>query len=259
MIMETKKRILVVDDEADLRQMVTYLLEAKGYEVKMAEDGMDALEKVHQFKPDLIILDVNMPRMGGIEFYSRICTPEGKPLYPVLVLTARANIKELFHDLNIDGFMVKPFDINQLVYEAETIIRKKNQVPTKEGRSGTPKVCVIEHDQKLFDQIISLFVNAEYTVIPAKNGAAAVEKMVKDVPDVALVSLGLADIPGDILILRLNQMAKTMNVKFILYTHRDSEHDREVMNRIREKTGIMTFVEYKDLSELLDAVNQLYK
>ena len=68
-----------------------------------------------------------MPRMGGIEFYSKICGTNGKPQYPVLVLTARANIKGLFQDLQIDGFMIKPFEIDQLVQEASLIIKKRSQ------------------------------------------------------------------------------------------------------------------------------------
>ena len=54
-------------------------------------------------------------------------------------------------------------------------------------------------------------------------------------------------------------MAKTMSVKFILYTNKEAEHDKKVMDRIREKTGIMTLVEYKELPDLLEAVNQLFR
>ena len=90
--------------------------------------------------------------------------------------------------------------------------------------------------------------------MPARSGAVAVEKMMQDVPDVALVHLGLTDIPGDIVIYKLSQMSKTMEVKFVLYTSKTAEHDRQVMERISTKTGILTFVEYNHLEELLDAV-----
>ena len=101
-----------------------------------------------------------------------------------------------------------------------------------------------------------MFLNADYTVMPARNGAVAIEKMMQDVPDVALVHLGLTDIPGDIVIYKLSQMSKTMEVKFVLFTNRTVEHDRQVMERISAKTGIFTFVEYNDLEELLNAVNK---
>lgn len=125
--MDTKKKILIIDDEIDLTQMLGFQFGALGFEVKTASDGLAALEVIGQFRPDLIILDINMPRMGGMEFYSKICDSNAKPLYPVLVLTARANIQGLFQDLHIDGFMIKPFEIDQLVNEAILIIKKRSQ------------------------------------------------------------------------------------------------------------------------------------
>ena len=150
--MDTTKRILIIDDEIDLVQMIGFQFSAKGFDVKTASDGLVALEIVHHFKPDLIILDINMPRMGGIEFYSKICNASGKPLYPVLVLTARANIKGLFQDLQIDGFIIKPFEIDQLIHEADLIIKKRGlQAPqSKSGILNEPrKICIVDNDQKI--------------------------------------------------------------------------------------------------------------
>ena len=259
--MDTNKKILIVDDEVDLTQMIGFQFKAKGFNVKTAGDGLEALNMVHQFQPDLIILDINMPRMGGVEFYSKICGSNTKPLYPVLVLTARANIKELFHDLEIDGFMVKPFEIDQLVHEAEVIIKKKTQatLKKKEGLPRKPcKIGIVDDNPKSLAELGSIFLNADFMVIPAKSGAAAMERMTSDVPDVALVHLGLSDIPGDIVIFRLSQMAKTMDVQFILYTSANNKHDPQVMERIKAKKGIMTFVEYKESQDLLAAVNNLF-
>jgi len=260
--MNTDKKIMIVDDEADLTQLIGFQFKAKGFQVETAGDGIEALEKVHQFQPDLIILDMNMPRMGGIEFYSKICGSNGRPLYPILVLTARANVKILFQDLDIDGFIIKPFDIEKLIHEAELIIKKKSAKGVQEkslAASAGRKVCIVENDPALFEQFTSMFVAADYSVIPAKTGAAAIEKMVVDAPDVALVHLGLTDIPGDLVILRLSQMARTMDVKFILYTFRSAGRDPEVMKRIGEKKGIMTFIEYDNPGQLLDAVDECFK
>lgn len=256
------KKILVVDDEADLTQLIGFQFKSKGFEVQTAADGVEALEKVHEFKPDLIILDMNMPRMGGIEFYSKICGTNGRPLYPVLVLTARANVKNMFKDFDIDGFMIKPFDIGQLIGEAETIMKRRaenitNKIP---GRAvGARRVCIVDDDKNAFGKISNEFLSADYTVIPARSGAAAIERMVRDVPDVALVHLGLSDIGGDLVILRLSQMAKTMDVRFILYIPRGGDRDHNVLDRIRQKKGIWTFVEYDDPSELLSAANRLFE
>ena len=119
--MAAKKTILLIDDEVDLVDMVKFQLIAKGYNVVAAHDGLEGLEKLKNIKPDLIILDINMPKMGGLEFYGRIATEHGRSKYPVLVLTARANLEKTFKDINVDGFMPKPFEIDQLIKEVGRI------------------------------------------------------------------------------------------------------------------------------------------
>lgn len=252
----SQKKIMLIDDEADLTQLIGFQFKSCGFAVETAANGVEALEKVHVFKPDLIILDMNMPRMGGIEFFSKICGPNGRPLYPVLVLTARANIQEVFKDLAIDGFMVKPFEIAQLIQEAELIIRRADQAISKGGvHARIPKVCIVDQDTAMANGLAGLFLNAGRMVMTASSGTAALEKMMIDVPDCAVVYLGLPDVPGDTLILRLSQMAKTMAVKYLLYTARNSEHHRSVMDRIRSKTGVFTLVEYDTPADILKAAS----
>ena len=107
--MSNPKTILLIDDEIDLQQLVKIALKSKGYTIETANNGLEGLAKLETLKPDLIILDMNMHKMGGLEFYQTICYGTDKPRYPVLVLTARANMEQLFKQLNIDGFMAKPF------------------------------------------------------------------------------------------------------------------------------------------------------
>jgi len=115
--------ILIVEDEADLLEILKFRLKADGYGVTTASDGIEALEKLNEVKPDLIILDINLPRMSGIEFYNKITTGHGQTRYPVLVLTARANLEETFKEVEADGFMPKPFEIDELIKEVERIIK----------------------------------------------------------------------------------------------------------------------------------------
>jgi len=260
--MSTNKKILIIDDEVDLTKIIGIFFTSKGFEVETANDGIEALQKVFMFRPDLIILDMNMPRMGGIEFYGKICDAKGKPMFPVLILTARVNVEDVFKDFEIDGFMIKPCEIDQLVAQAELIIKNRSQDSSKANTSipdRPRKICIVESNQPVFDQVSSLFLNADYTVIPAKSGAEAIEKMMKDVPDVAIVQLGLTDIAGDTVIYRLSQMAMTMAVKFILYTSSDVKRNRQVMERISSKTGIFTFVEYKKPQDLLEQVKLFFR
>ena len=98
-----KKLILVIDDQVDLANLMKYALEAKGYHVILAYNGLEGLEKLKKIKPDLIILDVHMPQMGGLEFYSRISTGHGHSKYPVLILTSRDDLEETFREIEVAG------------------------------------------------------------------------------------------------------------------------------------------------------------
>jgi len=122
--MSQGSKILVIDDEEDLRENLKYILQSKGYVVELAQDGIQGLEVLNDVSPDLIILDLNMPNMDGMEFYQRICV-QNIPRYPVFVLTARSNMEKFFKDSYVEGFMVKPFDIKDLMTEINYIFNKK--------------------------------------------------------------------------------------------------------------------------------------
>lgn len=259
--MSDQKTILLIDDEIDLQQLVKIALKSKGYNIETANNGLEGLAKLETLKPDLIILDMNMPKMGGLEFYQKICDKLNQPRFPVLVLTARANMEQLFREFNIDGFMAKPFEVDELLEEVDTIIKKKSGIAKKIKVSDgglLPKVCIVENEQEIFNKIGSAFLNAGYVVNPARSGTEAIERISATVPDVALIKLGLIDIAGDIVILKLKRMAKTQDVKCILYTEKTAEKVI-VTEKISQKEGIDRFVAFKSPQDLIDAVNELLR
>jgi hypothetical protein len=83
------------------------------------------------------------------------------------------------------------------------------------------------------------------------------EKLVQEVPDVVLIELGLMDIAGDELILRLSQACQKLELKCILYTRRNDQHDRKVLEKIEQKVGVLVLIEYEKPVELLRAVDKL--
>ncbi len=115
--METKKTILTVDDSASIRQMVTFTLKSAGYEVTEAVDGQDALEKANQRKFDLVLTDINMPRMDGLNLLEKL---RKTPLYgriPILMLTTESGdeMKAKGRAAGATGWLVKPFNPDSLL------------------------------------------------------------------------------------------------------------------------------------------------
>ncbi|MBU4334491.1 MAG: response regulator, partial [Candidatus Omnitrophica bacterium] len=191
--MSNPKTLLIIDDEEDLRDTIEYKFKAEGFNVVTAVDGLDGLEKLETVKPDLIILDMNMPRMNGLEFYEKIKGANEKPKYPVLVLTARANMEQLFRDLDVDGFMAKPFDLNELFKEGGAIIKKYSGSVQRERGSDerrARKVCIVENDSKTLNKIAIAFLESGYMVNTAQSASSAIKRIIMDVPDLVVIALG---------------------------------------------------------------------
>lgn len=259
--MNITKKILLIDDEIDLQQLVKFVLSSKGYTVTTADDGEDGLKKLETANPDLIILDMNMPKMGGVEFYQKICDAWSRPQYPVLILTARANMEEFFKGMDVDGFMAKPFEIDDLLANVQKIFEKRSsaaKVAKHHDANQPANVCVAETDAQTCNKIGVALLSAGYVVHLVHSGTEAIEHIFSMVPDVAIINFTLNDIPGDAVIAKLKKMPKTQDVKFILYTE-DTPEKAIVAQELGKKEGVDRFVKYQKVEDMLLAVNELLK
>ena len=111
------KKILTVDDSASMRQMVTFTLKGAGYEVVEAVDGKDALAKIKGTDIGMLITDLNMPNMDGIELIRQIRAMPGLKFIPIVLLTTESqdNKKKEGKEAGATGWIVKPFKPEQLV------------------------------------------------------------------------------------------------------------------------------------------------
>jgi len=119
------KRILTVDDSASVRQMVSFTLRKAGYEVVEAVDGKDGLAKVGSGKLDLIITDLNMPNMDGIEMMAAIRKLPGYSFTPMLMLTTESQVerKDAGRKAGATGWIVKPFDADKLIAVMQKLVK----------------------------------------------------------------------------------------------------------------------------------------
>ena len=123
--MAENKKILVADDEEQLALAMKIRLQSKGYQVVVASDGKAALNLAMQEKPDLILLDVMMPAMDGYSCLREINTKLGRGKIPVIVLTARDRMKDLFELEGIEDYVVKPFDHEDLMIRIERAFKRR--------------------------------------------------------------------------------------------------------------------------------------
>ncbi|MGB8012751.1 MAG: response regulator [Terriglobales bacterium] len=119
------KRILTVDDSASVRQMVSFTLRNAGYEVVEAVDGKDGLGKVSGGKFDLIVTDLNMPNMDGIQLIAAVRQLPGYSFTPMLMLTteSQAEKKDAGRKAGATGWIVKPFNADQLIAVIQKLVK----------------------------------------------------------------------------------------------------------------------------------------
>jgi DNA-binding response OmpR family regulator len=121
-------RILVVDDDQVIQQLLKVNLELEGYAVEVASDGEEALAMFDRFHPDLVLLDIMMPKLDGWEVARRLAGTTGGPP-PIVLLSARAQESDVQkgNDLGVAAYVTKPFDPIQLLHLVAGIIAQQDR------------------------------------------------------------------------------------------------------------------------------------
>ena len=125
--MHTTPRILVVDDTPETREIMTLRLQQQGYNVVVGVDGEDALQKVKAEQPDLVLLDIMMPKLDGIAVTKRLKADPSLPFIPIVLLTAKVDAKDVIAGLDAGGddYLTKPVDHGPLIARVRSMLRIK--------------------------------------------------------------------------------------------------------------------------------------
>jgi two-component system, chemotaxis family, chemotaxis protein CheY len=113
------RRVLVVDDDPDILDALSEILEAEGYDVQRARNGREALQRLEQGLPDLVLLDLMMPVMDGWEF-ARSLAPGARP--PIIVLSADRNVSAKAKEIGALGWLAKPFELSELLDAVRSVV-----------------------------------------------------------------------------------------------------------------------------------------
>jgi len=122
----TASRILVVDDEIDISTVLTVTLRRAGFEVRTAGDGLEAIEAIRQEPPDLVILDVMMPRADGLETLKRIREHGPTTHLPVIMLSAKTQLEDKIRgfERGADDYVAKPFEPSEMLVRVQTLLKR---------------------------------------------------------------------------------------------------------------------------------------
>jgi len=123
------KRILIIDDEVNIVISVEFLLEQAGYYVRVAHNGEEGLERVATFEPDLVLLDVMMPRLNGFDVCQRIRQNPAWQDIKIIMLTAKGREAEITKGLALgaNAYIIKPFSTRELLAEVKRILDESSE------------------------------------------------------------------------------------------------------------------------------------
>ncbi|HEX2699697.1 MAG TPA: response regulator [Acidimicrobiales bacterium] len=119
--------VLVVDDDPVIQRLLRVNFEMEGYDVIVANDGVDGLERARAERPDIVVLDIMMPRMSGLDVAKALKADPGTASIPVLLLSAKAQEADLRagDESGADGYLTKPFDPLQLLQRVEELLAER--------------------------------------------------------------------------------------------------------------------------------------
>ncbi len=160
--------VLLVEDDSETYELISESLASAGYAVEGADDGIEVVERAKQLWPDLIVMDIGLPRLDGCEATRRLKRDPSTKHVPILILTGhvRTGWSERAHDAGCDGFLVKPCHIEELLEE----IRRHLPSASRDGQ----QILIVEDDADLGSSLSHTLEDEGRSVALAENGAAAI-------------------------------------------------------------------------------------
>lgn len=264
-------RILVVDDEPDVRLIIRTTLEPK-YEVVEAHDGLDALEKLERYQPDFVLMDVMMPLMDGFEACTSIRKKESFEKIPVMFLSALTGKDQIKKGYESGGdlYLTKPFEPSRLLRNVDTFfdthdVPQRRRTYTieqlsdaennkhepvapgaplpsaapspapKPASSGAgvpkPRVMIVDDDQEI-RQLCALTLQDEYEVVSAVDGMDAIEKLVRYQPDLLILDVMMPKMNGIQLCQSLRLNRAFARLPILVCSAKGSSKDQSFASRV---------------------------
>lgn len=215
--MEKNARILVIDDDATTTTLLSAKLSEQGHSVMTASDGNEGLEKYKTFRPDIIILDIVMPRMDGHTFVYKFKEIGSIRETPIIVLTSHDARQGIFEIHGINDYIVKPFRMGDLLRKIDRRLQMKCK-----------KILVVDDETDMISVIETRLKASGYDVITASDGLEGLEKARNEKPDLVILDVMMPKLDGYKVCRMLKFDTKYKNMSVILLTAIASDQESQV-------------------------------
>ncbi|GAB6183557.1 response regulator [Thermodesulfovibrio hydrogeniphilus] len=207
---ENKQTVLIVDDNIDTVELLRKRLRAEGYNTEEAYDGEEALKKVYEIMPDIIILDVMMPKMDGYEVCRRLKTDEKTKFIPIIMLTAKSDVESRVKGLDIgaDDYVPKPFDYRELSARVRSLITRKETAERviEEEKTESVRKLIDSLSHEIRNPIVSIagFAKKVYESLPPGDPnkpylmtilqeSERLEKLLREIVNLKMIAIGFLE------------------------------------------------------------------
>ena len=248
--------VLVVEDDATSRELISTMLTGAGYSVALVEDGAKTLEVAKKLHPFAITLDLNLPEMDGTEVLGNLKNNTSTSSIPVIVLSS-LDVQDVGMVAGIEGHLTKPIEADQLLAVLSNIRDR--------SRDGSLKVLIIDDDPLIVEMLSEIITSYGYNAITAHGGKEGLEKAFNEGPDVLMVDLMMSDVDGFHVISTLKSDPRTVSIPLIVCTARnlDTKEMRLLNKNVHsiiqkgslEKDSLLKILETMDLNSERDGSN----
>ncbi|MGB2879775.1 MAG: diguanylate cyclase [Candidatus Omnitrophota bacterium] len=243
---EEKTMILVVDDEAEILDLLDRVLKKAGYKVTTALNGEEALEKISKETPSLILLDIMMPVMDGIEVKNKLNEDSSTASIPVIFLTSRSTISDKVKGFNlgIDDYITKPFEFKELLARVTSALSRREyyeEISMTDGLTGLYNIHYFKKEFKLFFDI-------------AKRYKKTFSLAIVDVDDFKKINDTYSHAVGDFVLKKVSSVIKETLRKsdiitryggdefVVIFPESNREQSARAMERVKEKIEGKEFI-----------------
>ncbi len=246
-----KKKILVVEDEGHMRMMLSLELETAGYEVYQAEDGQKGFQMSGEVKPDLVISDILMPNMDGNQLMQKLRGSDFGKEIPFIVLTARGQMHDYFEVMEVDDFIIKPFDAEDLLARVKKALYNSGERQSKAKGIDTSagmkkKILILDDDVFLGSKLERMLTEGGYEVYTSHTIADGVSHALRLKPDAVILKWQVDGVGADKLIAIIKGVLSRKVSPFIIYGDGKTEEERKNILKAGA-SGFFGTIDDKDL------------
>lgn len=228
--MSTEKKVLIIEDEKVLSDAIGRKLKGEGYEVDSAYDGEEGLEKIKTFNPDLILLDILMPKVDGFQVMETVHNDPELSKIPIIIISNSGQPVEIERalKLGIKDYLIKAeFDPSEVVDKVKNIIGGPDQAKNSASDNGKKKILIVEDDEFLRSLCSRKFINEGFQVETAVDAEDGLKKIISQKPDITLLDLVLPGMSGfDVLQkIKSNPDKEVSSIPIVLLSNLSQETD----------------------------------